>query len=88
MISYPLIVIILLLISAAFYFGKTNPFKKKMYVMFNLLASGLLIYQSLTVLITQKPAEFYLQMNHPIGLVNLVIDPLSAFFLLLIAVLT
>jgi len=88
LISYPLIVIILLLISAAFYFGKTNPFKKKMYVLFNLLASGLLIYQSLTVLITQKPAEFYLQLNHPIGLVNLQIDPLSAFFLLLIAVLT
>lgn len=86
--TLPIVYISLFFLSACFIIFKNNDLTRKIYLILNILASSLLIYQSINILIHNSENVYYLALNEPIGMISLLIDPLSAFFILLIGILS
>lgn len=59
--------------------------KRNLSAFFSFLALVLICYPSLQLVLNGQPLEYTLSLSEPIGLVKIFIDPLSAFFLILIS---
>jgi formate hydrogenlyase subunit 3/multisubunit Na+/H+ antiporter MnhD subunit len=86
MLNLPLISLSLLLFSGILILLKNSDISRRIYAFLNISAGLLLIYESIQILISGRNAEFFIILNKPIEAVNLIIDPLSAFFMFLTAI--
>lgn len=88
MINYLALALILFVISGVIIVLKHNRLNEKVYLTINTLASVLLTIPAIQVFLSGHNQLFYISLNKPYEMVNLLIDPLSGFFIFLIALMS